>query len=403
MLSERESKEILAAFNIPVNQTRLATTADEAVAHAETLGYPVVLKIDSPDVIYKSDVGGVELNITNSASVREVFANILERTRQALPNALVHGVSVQPMVRRRHARELMIGVVHDNSFGPVITFGAGGIATEIQHDRSIALPPLNSYLAEKMIARTRISKTLGEFKHMPAVDMDQLKTLMGRVSDMVCELPDLLEADINPLLIDDRNAVVLDARIIVRKTRHSRRYRHMAIMPYPSDMVEHMTLNDNTEVTIRPMRTEDADMQQEFVRNLSEESRYNRYMSSIKQLSQPVLVRFTQLDFDREMALVMTRMVDGREEQLGVSRYFTDPDNESCEFALVVADNWQGRGIGPIMMNRLFDAAKRQGLTIMRGEVLANNKGMLKLMAKLGFTVSPHPEDRQLTWVTRPL
>ena len=177
----------------------------------------------------------------------------------------------------------------------------------------------------------------------------------------------------------------------------------MAIMPYPSDMVEHMTLNDNTEVTIRPMRPEDADMQQEFVRNLSEESRYNRYMSSIKQLSQPVLVRFTQLDFDREMALVMTRMVDGREEQLGVSRYFTDPDNESCEFALVVADNWQGRGIGPIMMNRLFDAAKRQGLTIMRGEVLANNKGMLKLMAKLGFTVSPHPEDRQLTWVTRPL
>ena len=135
----------------------------------------------------------------------------------------------------------------------------------------------------------------------------------------------------------------------------------MAIMPYPSDMVEHMTLNDNTEVTIRPMRPEDADMQQEFVRNLSEESRYNRYMSSIKQLSQPVLVRFTQLDFDREMALVMTRMVDGREEQLGVSRYFTDPDNESCEFALVVADNWQGRGIGPIMMNRLFDAAKRQG------------------------------------------
>ena len=149
VLSERESKEILAAFNIPVNQTRLATTADEAVAHAETLGYPVVLKIDSPDVIYKSDVGGVELNITNSASVREVFANILERTRQALPNALVHGVSVQSMVRRRHARELMIGVVHDDSFGPVITFGAGGIATEIQHDRSIALPPLNSYLAEK--------------------------------------------------------------------------------------------------------------------------------------------------------------------------------------------------------------------------------------------------------------
>ncbi|MBP6753897.1 MAG: GNAT family N-acetyltransferase, partial [Alicycliphilus sp.] len=275
--------------------------------------------------------------------------------------------------------------------------------TEIQHDRTIALPPLNSYLAEKMITRTRISKTLGEFKNMPAVDLELVKQLLGRVSEMVCELPDLLEMDINPLLVDDRGGVVLDARIIVRKTRHSRRYRHMAIMPYPSDMVEQMVLNDGTEVTIRPMRPEDADMQQEFVRNLSEESRYNRYMSSIKQLSQSVLVRFTQLDFDREMALVMTRMVDGHEEQLGVARYFTDPDNESCEFALVVADNWQGRGIGPIMMHRLFDAAKKQGLTIMRGEVLANNKGMLKLMGKIGFTVSPHPEDRQLTWVTRPL
>jgi len=227
--------------------------------------------------------------------------------------------------------------------------------------------------------------------------------VLGGVSEMICELPDLLEMDINPLVVDDVGGVVLDARIVVRKTATTRRYGHMAIMPYPSEMVEQMVLNDGTEVTIRPMRPEDADMQQEFVRNLSEESRYNRYMSSIKQLSQPVLVRFTQLDFDREMALVMVRMVDGREEQIGVSCYFTDPDNESCEFALVVADNWQGRGIGPIMMNRLFDAAKKQGLTIMRGEVLANNKGMLKLMAKIGFTVSTHPEDRQLTWVTRPL
>ena len=403
VLSERESKEVLDAFNIPVNPTRLAKTAEQAIAHAEVLGYPVVLKIDSPDVIYKSDVGGVELNIINAATVREAFNNIVSRTQAALPTAHINGVSVQPMVKRRSGRELMIGVAHDNTFGPIITFGGGGIAAEVQHDNSLALPPLNDFLADQLIARTKVSRTLAEFKHMPAVDMATLKGVLGGVSEMICELPDLLEMDINPLVVDDVGGVVLDARIVVRKTATTRRYGHMAIMPYPSEMVEQMVLNDGTEVTIRPMRPEDAEMQQEFVRNLSEESRYNRYMSSIKQLSQPVLVRFTQLDFDREMALVMVRMVDGREEQIGVSCYFTDPDNESCEFALVVADNWQGRGIGPIMMNRLFDAAKKQGLTIMRGEVLANNKGMLKLMAKIGFTVSTHPEDRQLTWVTRPL
>ncbi len=403
VLSEQESKAVLAAFNIPVNEARLANSPAEAAEHAEALGYPVVLKIDSPDIFYKSDVGGVELNLKSEAAVRAMFDSIMSRTRAARPDARIHGILVQPMIRPRYGRELMVGVSHDEAFGPIITFGMGGVAAEVMDDTSLALPPLNDYLATGMIEQTRVSKILGAFKNMPPVDMDALKTVLLRVSEMVCELPELYEMDVNPLIADENGVIALDARVVVRKAKRARRYSHMSVMPYPGDKIHSAKLNDGTVVIIRPMRPEDADMQQEFVRNLSEESRYNRYMSSIKQLSQPLLVRFTQLDYDREMALVMVRSVGGREEQLAVARYFTEVDNETCEFALVVADNWQGRGIGSIMMNALFDAAEEQGLKTMFGEVLASNKGMLKLMQRLGFVLSPHPEDSGLTLCTRPL
>ncbi|MBN3004456.1 GNAT family N-acetyltransferase [Chromobacterium alkanivorans] len=404
ILSERESKEVLAAFHIPVNPTRLARTANEAVKQADKIGYPVVLKIDSPDIIYKSDVGGVELNISNEATLREAFDAIIGRTRQARPEARIDGVSVQPMRKRRFAREVMVGVTHDDAFGPVITFGAGGIAVEVMHDRALSLPPLNGYLVASMIRHTRIGQLLGAFKNLPAVDQDELEDVLLHVSEMVCELPELREMDINPLVADEQGVIALDARIIVRPRRPDlKRYGHMAIMPYPSHMVVCAKLNDGTNVMVRPVRPEDADMQQEFVRNLSEESRYNRYLSSIKQLSQSMLVRFTQLDYDREMALAMTREHKDGEEMLAVARFITDPDNEGCEFALEVADRWQGKGIGYLLMRALFDAAREQGLKVMRGEVLAGNKGMLKLMHKLGFSVEPHPEDRALTMVSKSL
>jgi acetyltransferase len=285
----------------------------------------------------------------------------------------------------------------------VITFGAGGIAVEIMQDRALSLPPVNHYLVERMIDKTRIGKILGPFKNMPGVDIDTLKSVLLHVSELVCELPEVREMDINPLVADESGVIALDARIIVQTVKRTKPYGHMAIMPYPMHMVHCSMLKDGTAVNIRPVRPEDAYMTQEFVRNLSEESRYNRYMSSIKQLSQSMLVRFTQLDYDREMALAMTHETADGEEQLAVARYVTDPDNESCEFALEVADHWQGKGIGVILMNALFDAAREQGLKVMVGEVLAGNKGMLKLMSRLGFVVQVHPEDRALTIVTKDL
>ena len=405
ILSELESKQVLDAFHIPVNTTRLAHSVVEAVMHAESIGYPVVLKIDSPDIFYKSDVGGVELNISNEALLREAFAGIMARTRALRPDARIEGISVQPMRKRPFSRETMIGVTHDKVFGPVISFGTGGIAVEILRDRAVALPPLNDYLVHRMIGDTRVARLLGPFKNLPPIDLERLVSVLLRVSEMVCELPQIMEMDINPLVADDLGVIALDARIVVAPGRaEGKRYGHMSIMPYPTRMIKHIELGDGTPVTIRPVRPEDAQMQQAFVRGLSEESRYNRYMSSIKQLSQSMLVRFTQLDYDREMALAMLCNDEtGQEVQLAVARFVTDPDNEGCEFALEVADNWQGHGIGFILMSALFDAAREQGLVVMRGEVLAGNKGMLKLMRKLGFTVETHPEDRSLTLVSKQL
>jgi acetyltransferase len=404
VLSEVESKAVLAAFNIAINPTALAHSEDEAVQLAERYGYPVVLKIDSPDILHKTDVGGVELNLGSETALREAYRTILVRVRAERPEALITGMSVQPMRRRRTARELKVAVAHDDTFGPIVTFGVGGIAENVMADKTLALPPLNDYLADNMISATRVSRMLDGFKNLPAVDREAVKEVLLRVSDMVCELPEIRELDINPLLADASGVLALDARLIVQKARRdARRYGHMAIMPYPTHQVRRASLRDGTPVLVRPVRPEDAQMQQEFVANLSEESRYNRYLSSIKQLSQDTLVRFTQLDYDREMALSLLRETERGEEQLAIARYATDPDNESCEFALVVADAWQKKGIGPLLMNMLFDAAREQGLKEMIGEVLASNNAMLKLMEHLGFAIAHHPEDRALMLVTRRL
>lgn len=405
VLSERAAKAVLAAFNIPVNQAFLAETEEQAIALADKIGYPVVLKIDSPDIFYKSDIGGVELNIGTASALRHAWRGIMERARSLRPDARIEGVSVQLMRRRRFAREVLIGVTHDQAFGPVIVFGAGGIAVEVMKDRALALPPLNAFLVRQMLSQTRIGLLLGPFKNVPGIDQDQLVQILLQVSEMVCVLPEILEMDINPFLVDEHGGIALDARMVVGAVRPDvKRYSHMAIMPYPTQMIKTMCLVDGSQMTIRPVRPEDAEMQQRFVRNLSEQSRYNRYMSSIKQLSQSMLVRFTQLDYDREMALAAIFVrEDGAEDWLAVARFMTDPDNEACEFAVEVADDWQGRGVGSLLMQDLFAAARAQGLKTMRGEVLSSNKGMLKLVKKLGFTVETHPEDRSLALINKVL
>ena len=404
VLSEMESKALLAAFRIPVASTVIARSPSEALLLAQQLGFPVAMKVNSPDITHKTDAGGVKLNLMNAPAVRAAYQDIISEVKKNRPTAHIDGIAIQPMVVKPNGRELMLGVTSDPVFGPVITFGAGGTTVEVLGDRAVALPPLNSFLVRELIAGTRISKLLGAFRHMPPIQMEALESLLLRVSEMVCELPWLKEMDINPLIVDENGALAADARVMVDFAPVSGdRYAHMAIYPYPSHLVTDWQLPDGTEITIRPIRPEDAEMVQEFVRNLSAEAKYFRFMNTLQELSQTMLARFTQIDYDREMALIAVTEEGGKEVEIGVCRYAINPDGESCEFALVVSDQWQHKAIGHKLMGSLMDAARTRGLKTMEGEVLAANHNMLKLVGTLGFAITTSKEDSAIKRVTRSL
>jgi acetyltransferase len=394
VLGTAESKAILHAFSIPVTQSIECHSASDALVVAESIGYPVVMKISSPDITHKSDVGGVRLNIGSAQAVRITYNEMLEAVRLKYPEAHVSGVTLEAMHRPAHGRELLVGVVRDPVFGPAITFGAGGVQVEIMRDRAVALPPLNTFLARKAIEQTRIARLLGAFRDMPAIDMDALVQVLRRVSEMICELPHIRAMDINPLVAHAQGVIALDARIEVERPHLSLdRYSHMAIHPYPKHLISHAQLSDGTDITIRPIRPEDAEIEQSFVKALSSQSRYFRFMRSLNELTQEMLVRFTQIDYHRELALIAVLEWDGGETELGVARYIMNPDGRSCEFALVVADAWQGKGIGSRLMQALMEAARQRGLREIDGEVLASNHNMLHLMTSLGFSLHTSSED----------
>jgi acetyltransferase len=406
VLSEMESKAILRAFKVPVAQTMVARTATEALLLAEQIGFPIAMKVDSPDLPHKSDAGGVRLNIQNAPAVRNAYHDIIDTVQKRHPNAKINGVSIEPFLSRPNGRELMIGVFRDPIFGPVITFGAGGFDVEIFSDRSVALPPLNRFLAKDLIDSTRASKILDQFHNMPPVDREAIKEVLLCISEMVCELPWLVELDLNPLIVDEEGAIAADARIVIDHATGASgdRYAHMAIYPYPVHLVQEWQMNDGKVVTIRPIRPEDAELEQDFVKAMSDESRYYRFMDTLRELTQTMLVRFTQIDYDREMALVATFLDDeGKESQIGVSRYVVNPDGESVEFALAVGDNWQKCGVGRKLMTALIDCARLKGYRAVVGDVLSTNTKMFRLMTSLGFTIHPHPDDTAVKRVVKPL
>lgn len=404
VLSEMESKALLSAFHIPVAQTMVARSPNEALLIAQQLGFPVVMKVNSRDITHKSDAGGVMLNLGNAQAVRAAYHEINENIKRNRPGAHMDGISIQPMIVKPNGRELMVGVTRDPVFGPVITFGAGGTMVEVMGDAQVTLPPLNSYLARDLINRTNVAKLLGAFRHMPPADIDALESVLLRVSEMVCELPMLVEMDINPLILDEHGALAADARVMVEFRQPSAdRYSHMAIYPYPTHLVNHWQLADGTDMTIRPIRPEDAELVQNFVRNLSEQSRYFRFMNSVQELSHSMLVHFTQIDYSREMALIAVTEIQGKEVELGVARFAINPDGESCEFALVIADNMHGKGLGQKLMSEIMEVARSKGMNVIEGEVLKDNVDMLNLMGRLGFEVSTSADDDNIKIVRKML
>ena len=396
-LTEMESKALLAAFRIPISSTVVARSATEAMVLAEEIGMPVAMKIDSANISHKSDSGGVRLNLNNLQSVRAAYQEIIDEVKNNRPEAIINGIAVEPMIVKPNGRELMVGVTRDEVFGPVITFGEGGTKVEINRDRAVALPPLNSYLVTDMVRTTRVARFLGEFRNMPPVNMEALELVLLRVSEMVCELPWLREMDINPLIVDEKGAVAVDVRIVVENISPTAdRYDHMAIHPYPAHLVQEWTMPDGTEVTIRPIRPEDAEMEKDFVKNLSPQTKYYRFMNTLRELNDTMVARLTQIDYDREMAFISTIDRDGEEVEVGVCRYAVNPDGESCEFAIVVADEWQYRGLARKLMGVLIETARDRGLKYMNGEFLSNNERMLKFVTGIGFVLSPSPYDNAI-------
>jgi acetyltransferase len=395
LLTEIEAKELLAAYGVAVTPAAPAATAAEAVAAARRLGYPVVLKLLSQTITHKSDVGGVLLNLTNDEAVRQAFDAIRRGLGVHRPEVAFEGVTVQPMVRDRGGYELIVGSSVDAQLGPVILFGAGGVLVEVLEDRALALPPLNQTLARRLIERTKIYRALQGVRGQGPIDFEALETLLVRFSQLLCDCRDLQEVDLNPVLAGPARVIALDARVVLCPPDLPEDERpRLAIHPYPNQYTTPHQLGDGTEVLIRAIRPEDEALVIEFHAGHSERTIRMRFFSMVKTLSRESLIRLCHLDYDRAMALVAEHKgADGLPHLCGVSRYYLDPETRTAEFAVVVGDAWQGKGLGWHLMQRLLAVARERGVRRLVGVVLRENAAMLKLTEELGFTQRPTQDD----------
>ena len=398
LLTEHESKALLAAFGLPAPQSLVCASREAALAAARNTGFPVVLKIHSPDLTHKTDVGGVRLNLQDERAVGLAWDQVMAAAKALRPDARVEGVLVQPMLRFPHQLEVLAGVATDAMFGPVISFGAGGVAVEAVRDSALALPPLNLALARELMQRTRVHRLLSGYRDVPPADLDALARLLCGVSEMICVLPWLKEMDLNPILAHPGGAVIADARVVMHEKppKEGPRYPHMAIHPYPAELESEVSLRDGSRVLLRPMRPEDVELEKRFFDGLSERSRFQRFMQHLPQLPPKMLARFTQLDYDRELALVGVY----ENEFIAVGRYAPNLDGETAEFALVVADAWQGKGLGRLLLSRLREEARKAGYQALYGNIMQANREMLELAYHLGF-VQESADGGDVTVVSR--
>jgi acetyltransferase len=392
-LGEAEAKAVFAAYGIPVATTRIAPGVDEAVAAAKEIGFPVALKIVSRDIVHKSEVGGVVLDLSDEEQVRNAAAAMLARVAGVAPNAVIEGFSVQSMIRRPHSWELIVGATEDPQFGPVILFGQGGTSANVVADRALALPPLNMRLAHDLMGRTRVHRLLQGYRDCPPADLDTIAATLIKVAQLVIDMAEIVELDINPLLVESHGVIALDGRIRVAPTALPAE-RRLAIRPYPCELEEEIELADGRRLLLRPIRPEDERALIAAFRKLSPEAVRLRFFAPIKELTHETAASFTQIDYDRQMALVLTDCVASEAAQIyAVGRLSADPDNVEAEFALTVRDDMTGMGLGMLLMRRLIEHARRRGIGTIVGHVLRENKAMLGICRLLGFEERPDPDD----------
>jgi acetyltransferase len=401
MLTEPESKIVLGAYGVPVVETVTASDADAAVAAAERIGFPVVLKILSPDISHKSDVGGVVLGLETVAAVRAAMDGMLARVRKQKPAARIAGVTVQRMAGGAGTFELIVGATVDSIFGPVILFGHGGTAVELIGDRAIGLPPLNRELAGELIARTRIARLLSGFRDHPGADRPAIERVLVQIAQLMADFSEICELDINPLIADSKGVLALDARVRVAAAT-SQGADRFAIRPYPQALSEEVSFGER-RILLRPIRPEDEPAHAEFMSHLTPGDLRLRFFGMVREMPHSQLARFTQIDYDREMAFVaIDQTIEGKPQTLGVVRAIADPDNRQAEFAIVVRSDLKGQGLGTILMRKIIDYCRSRGTEEIVGQVMIENTAMRKLAKELGFVEAPSP-DSEIVEVRLPM
>lgn len=395
VLTQSEVDRFLDAYHLPRAKGRLAKSVEQASMIASEVGYPVVLKIASQDILHKTDIGGVVTGVDTPQSLQDTYQLLMERAKKAKPDARIDGVYVQKMVKGVDY-ELILGAKKDRDFGSIILFGMGGIGVELWKDVSIGLPPLNQVLAHRTIEETRIYQALSKgLRNKPAIDVRALEEIMVRFSNMIVDFPEIAEMDINPLVVSEGKLLVVDARIILdpKVQPHTEAYSHLVITPYPSKYIIPWRLKDGTEVTLRPIRPEDEPMEHELIRGLSSETSRFRFFQIIKDLPHDALVRFCNIDYDREMAFIAETREADRRVEIGVSRLILESNKKRGEFAVVVADKYQGKGLGIKLVDMLIEVARDKNVEAIYGIVMSENTNMINLCEKLGFTTKREQDN----------
>ncbi|QDL37330.1 bifunctional acetate--CoA ligase family protein/GNAT family N-acetyltransferase [Rhodoferax sediminis] len=381
---------LLRAYGIPVVETVQVGDVEQAVAAAAQISYPVALKIVSPQIIHKSDVGGVALALASAEEVRAAAVKMREQVARLLPQAVVLGFTVQAMAERPGAHELIVGIATDAVFGPVILLGEGGIAVELHKSHAVALPPLNANLASDMITRSGLAPLLAGYRGRPPADQKSLVDTLLKVSQMACDLPWLAELDINPLLVDERGVLAVDARVRLRPVAPGEGSR-LAIRPYPSALEERIEVAGH-DLLVRPIRPEDGWRLMDFYAKASPADMRLRFFMARREVPHSELARYSQIDYDREMTFVALATMDsGDQIMAGEVRAACDPDNVRAEFAIQVASHWQGKGLGRQLLDKLIRYLRERGTAEVVGQCLVENLGMAALARQCGFQVSIEP------------
>ncbi|MFZ2066057.1 MAG: bifunctional acetate--CoA ligase family protein/GNAT family N-acetyltransferase [Xanthobacteraceae bacterium] len=393
-----EMTRIFSAYGIAITPAVLARDADEAVAAAKPFldeGTPVVLKIQSPDIVHKSEVGGVRLNLGNERVVREAAADILHRAREARPQARINGVTVFPMIVRPKARELIVGIADDPTFGPVVVFGQGGTAVEVVDDKALALPPLDLALAHTLIARTRVSRLLKAYRNVPAADERAIELLLVKLAQLAADFPEIREIDLNPVLADETGVIAVDARVSVAPAELSVHppggHPRFAIRPYPKEWERRSKLNGGMAILVRPVRPEDESLFREFFTAVTQDDLRLRFFAPLKEFSHSFIARLTQIDYARAMAFIAIGEKSGK--MLGGARLHANADYDRGEYAILVRSDLKGRGLGWLLMQLLIEYARAEGIRTIEGQVLSENTTMLRMCKELGFEIRHDPDD----------